>query len=362
MCGDEPLKMAKASETSRSPRPRKLSRAEGKQLVILAVTAACLYLCYRLLEPFVPALVWAVTAAVIAQPLVVRLRRQFASRQSRASIALAVVTAVVFMPISAVIFILAVQIGQAFQNWESYWSEWQAALDSHPRVAAAWDWLAQRLDLAAVFEQVAGTVHDGAMAIASISLQSLIQVLITLFVLFYLFRDQQSVFAAVRQLSPLNETQTNRLLKKLGDTIHATVFGTVMVAILQGALGGFIFWVLGIPGAVLWGTVMAALAIIPYLGAFVIWAPAALLLAAQGDWWRAAVLAAWGTIVVSLIDNLIYPILVGNRLRQHTVVAFFAIVGGVALFGAPGLILGPVVVSLTEFMLEFWRANRRLTE
>jgi predicted PurR-regulated permease PerM len=145
------------------------------------------------------------------------------------------------------------------------------------------------------------------------------------------------------------------LFKRLGDTIHATVFGTVMVAILQGALGGVMFWMLGLPGAVLWGTVMALLAIIPYLGAFIVWMPAAAFLATQGHWWKALILVAWGTIVVGLIDNLIYPILVGNRLRQHTVIAFLAIVGGIAVFGASGLILGPVVVSLTEFLLETWR-------
>jgi predicted PurR-regulated permease PerM len=100
---------------------------------------------------------------------------------------------------------------------------------------------------------------------------------------------------------------------------------------------------------------MAALAIIPYLGAFAVWAPAAAILFAQDQWFKALVLVAWGTIVIGLIDNLIYPMLVGNRLRQHTVITFLAIVGGISVFGASGIVLGPVVVTLTFFLLETWR-------
>jgi predicted PurR-regulated permease PerM len=99
---------------------------------------------------------------------------------------------------------------------------------------------------------------------------------------------------------------------------------------------------------------MAIMAVIPYLGAFVIWAPAAIYLAAQGEWGKAAMMTAWGTIIVGLIDNLLYPILVGKRLRQHTLVAFFAIIGGLTVFGASGLVLGPVIVTTTAALIDVW--------
>jgi predicted PurR-regulated permease PerM len=104
---------------------------------------------------------------------------------------------------------------------------------------------------------------------------------------------------------------------------------------------------------------MGLLAIVPYLGAFVIWAPAAAILALQGQWWQAGVLVIWGSIVIGLIDNLIYPILVGNRLRQHTIVAFIAIIGGITVFGATGLVLGPIIISVTQFLVELWRRRTR---
>lgn len=140
----------------------------------------------------------------------------------------------------------------------------------------------------------------------------------------------------------------------MADTIHATVFGTVTVAAVQGLLGGLIFWWLGLPAPILWGAVMALLAIVPVLGAFVVWLPVAIFLAASGHWGQAVILTLWGTVVAGLIDNLLYPILVGKRLRLHTVPVFLAIVGGLAVFGAAGVILGPVILALTT---PSWRSG-----
>ena len=100
---------------------------------------------------------------------------------------------------------------------------------------------------------------------------------------------------------------------------------------------------------------MGLLAVVPMLGAFVIWVPAAVYLAVSGDWGKALILTAWGTIVVGLIDNLLYPILVKDQLRVHTVPAFISIVGGLILFGASGILLGPLIVTVTMFLMELWR-------
>ena len=193
------------------------------------------------------------------------------------------------------------------------------------------------------------------MAVATGSVYSIFQALVMLYVLFFIYRDRDQILAAVKKLSPLTTGETNRLLKRLGDTIHATVFGVITVAIIQGTLGGIIFWLLGIPGAVLWATVMALFAMIPNLGTFVVWGPAALFLYLDGHWGKALILVVWGLTAIALIDNLLYPVLVGNRLRAHTVIAFISILGGIAVFGASGIVLGPLVVSLTVFLLELWR-------
>lgn len=115
------------------------------------------------------------------------------------------------------------------------------------------------------------------------------------------------------------------------------------------------FWWLGLPMPVLWGFAMGLLAVVPVLGAFIVWVPAALFLALDGEFGKAVILTLWGTIVIGGVDNLIYPILVKNRMRLHTVPAFIAIVGGLLLFGASGLLLGPLVLTITMFFLEIWR-------
>lgn len=115
------------------------------------------------------------------------------------------------------------------------------------------------------------------------------------------------------------------------------------------------FWWLDLPLPLFWGVVMALLALVPVLGVFIIWIPAALFLALEGSWGKALILSLWGGIVVGSVDNLLCPILVGNRLKQHTILAFMSLVGGVLVFGPSGLIMGPVPLTLVTVLLEFWR-------
>jgi predicted PurR-regulated permease PerM len=176
-----------------------------------------------------------------------------------------------------------------------------------------------------------------------------------LLTLFFFLRDRGTVLAAVRGLIPLSHREANKVFRTVSDTIHATVFGTVAVAAVQGFMGSMIFLLFGISGALLWGVVMGLLSIIPYLGAFVIWGPVAAFLALSGDWTRAIILTIYGMTAIGLIDNLLYPMLVGRRMRLHTLVAFFAILGGVAAFGISGIVLGPVVVAVTLALVDIWR-------
>jgi len=152
---------------------------------------------------------------------------------------------------------------------------------------------------------------------------------------------------------PLSESETDAVFARVEDTIHATVSLTVAAA--QGFMGGVMFALLGLPAAVFWGIVMALLATVPITGAFVVWAPAALFLALEGQWGKALILAGWGMLAIGRIDNLLYPILVGTRLRMHPLPVFFSIVGGLALFGAARLILGPVTLAVADGLIDVWR-------
>jgi predicted PurR-regulated permease PerM len=136
--------------------------------------------------------------------------------------------------------------------------------------------------------------------------------------------------------------------------VRASVFGTLLVATIQGVLGGLMFWWLGLPAPLLWGAVMCLLSVLPLLGASIVWIPAAVLLVMEGSWEKALILTVWGSVVVALIDNLLYPIFVGSKLRLHTLLTFIAIVGGLFAFGASGLVLGPLVLAVALAALEIW--------
>ena len=143
--------------------------------------------------------------------------------------------------------------------------------------------------------------------------------------------------------------------------MYATIYGTFVVAVVQGALGGLMFWWLGLPAPLLWGIVMGLLAVVPVLGAFIIWIPAAIFLFLNGSAEKALLLTVWGGVVVGGIDNLLYPMLVGKRLKMHTVLAFISIVGGLIVLGPSGLIAGPVIFTITRLLLEVWSKRNAAT-
>jgi predicted PurR-regulated permease PerM len=175
-----------------------------------------------------------------------------------------------------------------------------------------------------------------------------------------ILRDRHLALRSLRSLLPLTHSEADEVFTRVDDTITATVFGSLVVAFAQGCMGGLIFWWLGLPSPLLWGAVMGVLAVIPVLGTFVIWMPTAMALALQGEWTKAAILATWGALAIGLIDNLLYPFIVGKRMRFHTLLVFIAVVGGIALFGASGIVLGPVVLAVADALLDIWR--RRTAE
>ena len=143
------------------------------------------------------------------------------------------------------------------------------------------------------------------------------------------------------------------------EVIAATIYGVLVIAAVQGTLGTFIFWVLGLPSPLLWGVVMFFLAMIPMAGTFLVWAPAAIYLALTGAFLRSAILVAWGLLVIGTIDNFLSPRLVGHRARLHELLIFFGVLGGLQVFGVLGLVLGPVVVAVTLALIEMAHASLR---
>jgi predicted PurR-regulated permease PerM len=336
-----------------------VSRRHVHSLVLIVATAAGFYLCFRLVVPFVAALAWALALAVLFHPL----QRWLETKIKRANLTATITVFIVGLVVVLVAALVGERLvaeavkGVTFIRARVESGDWTRVLELHPFLAPVGRWIENNTDFSDTLKGVASWLTTKGASILQGSVMKVISLLLTFYFLFFFLRDRRKALQAIRSLSPLPEAAMDRLFRRVVDTIHATLYGTLTVAAVQGTLGGLMFWWLGLPAPVLWGIVMGLLAVVPVLGAFIVWIPAAIFLAMDGSWGKAIVLTLWGSIVVGGIDNVLYPMLVGNRLNMHTVVAFVALVGGLLVLGPSGLILGPVAVAITTSLLEYWRVR-----
>jgi len=326
----------------------------ARRLEALLPAAALLllvWLAWRIVLPFLPAVCWAFALAVIGQPIYARMLRAGVPRGLAA-------LGIIFLTLAIVIGPGAMLVNALLREAAEVLKDLRGELTSPgPGFAArAIDWLGARLDLPDEASRLAGTVAGMASGTVSSvvtgSMWAFSQVATTLFVLFYFLRDGEAILKKLRPTIPLSDDEVDSLSTRISQTLRVSLGGKIVVGSLQGALGGVIFAWLGLPAPIFWGFVMAVLSIFPVIGAFVVWAPVATALAMQGNWRQALLLAAWGVLVIHPVDNLLGPVLVGSALRMHTLLMFFCVVGGLAAFGAAGVVIGPVTVAVVTELIE----------
>jgi len=326
-------------------------------LLLMTVTVAGIYICYKMAAPFFPAFVGALALAVLFSPLHQWLVSKVKYPNLAATICVLAAALIVVVPTTFVAEQIIVQATSGAESIKTMVESgaWRRVFDAHPLIAPIGNWIELQFDLPEMVNNATSWLTNTAASFVQVSVMHLIIVVLTFYIFFYFLRDRNTMLESIRSLSPLSEADMNRMYAGVSDTVHATLYGTFAVAIVQGTLGGLMFWWLGLPAPLLWGIVMAMLAVVPVLGAFVVWIPAAIFLFLEGSGGKALLLTLWGSIVVGGIDNLLYPILVGKQLKIHTVLAFISIVGGLIVFGPSGLILGPVIFTVTRILLEIWR-------
>lgn len=331
-------------------------------VILTVLTAFVFYLCYLLALPFVPALAWAVAVAVVAHPMHEWIRRRLRRKSLAAALSVLLVSITILAP---AVFVVHQVTNDAVASIEGLKDSmgaggWRQIAERNALVASVIEWVEREVNIQEQIEQAAANLLKAAKGLVSGSIYVATGLLITLFLLFYFFRDKDTIVGGLRKSLPLSPRETDEVFRNVQDTIYAIVYGSLFLAIVQGTLGGLMFWILGLPSPLLWGAVMAVLAVLPVLGAAIIWAPAAIYLALTGNWDKALILTAWGAIAVGLIDNVLYPLIVKGRLRLHTVPVFISIIGGLVAFGAVGLVLGPMVLALAVALGDVWR--RRMAD
>jgi len=323
-------------------------------VLLATVTVAFLWVIF----PMFGAILWAVTFAILFDPFNRALKRRFkAGNKWPATVTTLLVLLVVILPAVITAGFVAQEGSALLQKLRSGEFDLSAYYRQLMGVLPAW---ASNLlesaglkDLPAVQEKLKQSAANGTppitrqiWAVGQNTLDFAVNFLVMLYLLFFLLLDGDGLMKRIHRAVPLDATVQQRLYRNFTSVVRSTVKGNVVVAAIQGALGGLAFMVLGIPGALLWAVVMALLSLLPAIGAALVWGPVALYLLATGELARGLSLIAFGTIVIGLVDNLLRPMLVGKETRMPDYVVLISTIGGMSLFGINGFVIGPVVAAL----------------
>jgi len=194
-------------------------------------------------------------------------------------------------------------------------------------------------------------IYDSAVTITQSSFEFFFMFALMLYALFFFIRDGDKLLKKIMYLSPLGDKYEKTLYNRFIATTRASLKGTILIALLQGSLGGILFAVVGIPAALIWGVVMVFASLVPSVGSAIVWLPAAIIMFLLGNIWEAIVIVAIGAGVIGTIDNFLRPYLVGKDLSMHPLIILFSILGGLVMFGISGFVIGPIIAAL---FLSFW--------
>ena len=322
--------------------------------LLAAVTAAFIWV----LMPFFGAVMWGVALAILFTPLYKWLLRKMPRRRNGAALAtLAICLVIVILPLAMVGVSLVQEVALVTQNIRSgqinFAKYFQQILDATPH------WLLSLLDrfslgdMASWQKRISEGAAQGSQVVASQALtigqntfDFVVSFFVMLYLLYFLMRDGAALSTVVREALPLAKPHTHYLLNKFTTVIRATIKGNVAVAVAQGTIGGLAFWFLGVQGALLWAVLMAFLSLLPAVGAALIWGPVALYFLATGQWWQGGTLIFVGVFVIGLVDNILRPLLVGKDTQMPDYIVLMSTIGGMAIFGLNGFVIGPVIAAL----------------
>lgn len=341
-----------------NPSNEQASAAATKNHALLPLLVVVTLALGWILLPFYGTIMWGAIIALLFAPVYRWLLVRLKGRPTLAALlTLLLVLLILVLPLALLTAALAQEAAQVYQQLQS--GELNPSRYFQGVFNALPDWLTALLDrvglvdFAALQRRLAAALSQGsqflatqALGIGQLTFEFVTSLFITLYLAFFLIRDGESVARALRDAVPLAPEHKRELVSKFNTVIRATVKGNLLVAVIQGALGGLAFWVLGVGGALLWAALMAFLSLLPAIGAGLVWVPVALYFVVTGAIWQAVALCAWGVLVIGLIDNLLRPILVGKDTRLPDYVVMITTLGGMVVFGINGFVIGPVIAAM----------------
>jgi predicted PurR-regulated permease PerM len=352
----------------KSPMPVNLPGLEDRTFLLLVVAVSVGFA--WILWPFFGAVLWGTILAIVFAPLDRRLQSSFGQRRTLA--ALATVVIVLLLVILPFILIGGLLIQEALGAYDKFQSgELSVSRYFQQALGALPAWIIDVLhrfglaDLGSVQNKMSTGLMQGSKFLATKAVEigqntfdMAVNVCIVLYLLFFLLRDGDELSRRIRTAIPLHPDQRRELFEMFTTVTRATVKGNVVTAIVQGALGGLIFWILDVHAPVLWGVVMAFLSLLPAVGCALVWLPVAIFFLVTGALWQGVVLIAFGVLVIGLVDNVLRPILVGKDTKMPDYVVLVSTLGGIAIFGLNGFVIGPLIAAMFMSVWEIFAAAR----
>lgn len=322
------------------------------------------YLTYQILQPFLNSIAWAVVFAIVFYPLYLFFLKLLKVKAVASTVTVLIIILTILGPFTYLSFSLIDEIGNsvdsinkgALDSVKSFFTYTRITklvykLQSYLGIEGIVGREAIAENIKIVGKAVSDRLSSGLTNIAGM----LIDFIFMLLAVFFFFKDGPNLLSRIREYLPFSEENKNRLILRIKDMVISTVYGGVVIAIIQGVLGGTAFYFLGIKSPVLWGSAMSIMSFLPLLGTFSIWGPAAGYLFAQGSLVKGVVLLLYGVFVISMVDNILRPIIISGRTKMPALVVFFSVLGGIKLFGVVGFIMGPLVMALFVSVFEMFK-------
>ena len=322
-------------------------------LIIMLVLISLLF--FYLIRQFIMAILLAGIFSAMAQPIYKKFEEWFAGKKNLASLTtLLIVFLIIFLPLLAVLGIVAQQAIRISQSVSPWIQKWLAEPTAFGEMLKGLPFYGSLQQYQSVILQRLGEVVGGMsnalinyiQSITFSTIYSIFLFFVFLYTMFFLLQDGKRVLERILYHLPLPGNIEQRLLERFTSVTRAAIKGTLVIGVIQGSLAGMAFWVVGIDSAVFWGTVMTFLSIIPAVGSALVWVPAVIVLAFSGEIFRAVGLLAFCGLLVGSVDNVLRPWLVGRDIRLHELMIFFSTLGGITMFGLVGFIIGPIIAAL----------------
>ncbi|HBQ3152054.1 TPA: AI-2E family transporter [Klebsiella quasipneumoniae] len=323
-------------------------------LIVFIVTLAF----FDVLSPYYSAILWAAILAVIFNPVKNKIRTRLGERNGLAALmTIVIICLIVFTPLAIILSSLAYELNVVYSKLQHNDTQFPTVVASLIAHLPGWarSFLAEHnLDSAQQIQQQLSDVAlkggqylaGSAFLIGKGTFGFTVSFGIMLYLLFFLLKDGPHLVLLILESLPLSSYVKQHLFAKFAAVARATVKGTVAVALAQGALGGFAFWIAGLDGSILWGALMAFLSLIPAVGSAIIWVPAAIYLFATGQLWQGAFIVGFFVIVIGLVDNILRPLLVGKDTKMPDYLILIATLGGMEIYGINGFVIGPLIAAL----------------